>query len=368
MTHEQLPDDDFDRLARHLAGESSPSERVETEQWIAADPARRAATEELAEAWRVAGGAHRVDVEMGWQRLSGRLASTPESAKLLQFRQRRSWWRDNARLVPLAAAALLVAGAAILWPVTRRSAHRSAADTGEMLTFNTATGQRRNVDLSDGTHVSLGVASELRVLAGYGKGAREVALTGEATFTVTHDRARPFRVHAGRAVIEDLGTEFAIRSYGSDAVVRVAVVSGSVSVRRGSSQTVGATLARADVAVVADTGEVSVARGQDVGPYLAFARGRLVFDRTPLTEVAAELQRWYGVDVRLRDASLGALHYTNTGGFENESLDEVLRVIAASLNLRYEQRGRLVEFTGTGGATGAMVPSHPAARLAEDGA
>ncbi len=42
----------------------------------------------------------------------------------------------------------------------------------------------------------------------------------------------PFRVHAGRQVIEDLGTEFNVNAYGDESVITTTLVQGSVRVDR----------------------------------------------------------------------------------------------------------------------------------------
>jgi hypothetical protein len=52
--------------------------------------------------------------------------------------------------------------------------------------------------------------------------------------------------------------------------------------------------------------------------------------------------------------------------FERESLDEVLRIIGMSLNVKYLRDGNRVEFTGTGYSS--APPRVPEALAAEAGA
>jgi ferric-dicitrate binding protein FerR (iron transport regulator) len=107
------------------------------------------------------------------------------------------------------------------------------------------------------------------------------------------------------------------------------------------------------------TGEVRLTRGVDVSTYTAWTGGRLVFNDTPLAQVAEELERWYGVEVRVTDSTLLSRHLTTA--FESESLDEVLRVIGMSLDVRYVRKGNVIEFTGSGAATGVL--KRPATRV-----
>jgi ferric-dicitrate binding protein FerR (iron transport regulator) len=54
--------------------------------------------------------------------------------------------------------------------------------------------------------------------------------------------------------------------------------------------------------------------------------------------VAAELSRWYDVDVRLEGAGLGAQQLT--AEFHNEPITKVIPMVQASLGLKLRQSGR----------------------------
>src|SRR5919107_4622478 len=60
-----------------------------------------------------------------------------------------------------------------------------------------------------------------------------MALEGEAYFDVVHDVKRPFTVHAGQMVAQDLGTRFTVRLYPEDAGARVVVREGRVAIGAG---------------------------------------------------------------------------------------------------------------------------------------
>ncbi len=368
MNDDRLGDDDYERIARYLAGELSPVELAETERWLSEDQDRRSAVASMRAGWEAARSPRTWDVDQGWSRLSARLAESVETVPargardVVPLASRRPWWRSGTRLMQVAAAAVLIAGTAVLWPTLRS---RLDGGPGPVVATNgvvrvaTQAGERRTFDLPDGSRVILGFSSSIVSREGFGGSAREVDLDGEAYFTVTHDAARPFRVHVGSTVIEDLGTEFAVRAYESAGSVRVAVAVGSVSLRRGTSPTPSVVLSPRDVAVLDDTGEVRLTRGVDLSTYTAWTGGRLVFDDTPLAQVAEELERWYGVEVWVTDSALLSRHLTTA--FDSETLDEVLRVIGMSLDVRYVRKGNVVEFTGSGASTGLL--KRPATRL-----
>ena len=367
MDFNLLSDDDYERLARYVSGEASAHERTEIERWVADVAERRSALDALQAAWTATAAAPEWNVERAWARVSSRLHEAPVSpqivANVVSIASRRDWWRGTDRLMQFAAAAVLLVGGALLYPKLRgatpvgTSAGTTAGTTpvpGTEVAITTAAGQRRMIDLPDGSRVTLGVASSLRARPGYGNGVREVELTGEAMFVVTHDESRPFRVYVGSSVVEDLGTEFAIRAYAGEPALRVAVAAGSVSVRRGISSASPVRLSPRDVATVRDTGSIGVTHDVDVAKFTAFASGRLIFVDTPLSDVASDLSRWYGVEVRITDTSLLGRHLTST--FEAESLDEVLRIIGLALDVKYLRNGQAVEFSGSGAMSGAAPP------------
>jgi ferric-dicitrate binding protein FerR (iron transport regulator) len=50
---------------------------------------------------------------------------------------------------------------------------------------------------------------------------------------------------------------------------------------------------------------LTIAHHQDVSAELGFVTGQLVLNNLPLKDAIADLDRWYDVDIRLADASLG---------------------------------------------------------------
>jgi transmembrane sensor len=175
-----------------------------------------------------------------------------------------------------------------------------------------------------------------------------VDLEGEALFRVRHDAARPFRVRAGGVVAEDLGTEFVVRHLLTTdrGPVRIAVREGIVAVRSGDAASARDTLRARDVAIANDT-SVLVRRDQNLDSYFAWTLGQLVFDDAPLRDVAAELSRWFDLDVEVADSTI-ANRTLNVRLFTTTPIEEILQIIGSSTDVKVERRGRVVRFTGPG--------------------
>ena len=325
-----MSDIDWDLVFRYYGGECSAEEREHFERWLAADPMHV----ELVDALRLA--SDRVLRDLHPNRTKPAIALRP-----LADRQSRP-----QRFTALAASiALLAATGVALWMVARPVADRAMQPVALRMT-TTPPGRHTTIHLPDGTSVTLGVASTLRYPADLGDrsvAARQVELEGEAYFDVVHDPARPFRVRAGGALAEDIGTTFDVRAYGGESV-RVLVATGSVAVRPAAATAATArVLTRGDLARIPMLGVVTV-KQVDPERYLAWTRGELVFEQTSLDEVAAQLSRWYDVDVQLADSSLAGRDFT--GGFRNEAVDEVLDVLSAAARLHAERHGRVITLFG----------------------
>jgi transmembrane sensor len=159
--------------------------------------------------------------------------------------------------------------------------------------YSTKRGETREVALADGSRLTLGGATTLRVHLGTGQ--RDVTLVdGEASFDIAHLEDRPFVVAVGDREVRVLGTEFNILSHAGN--LAVSVRRGLVAVSGGQEGTVklarGQQLAQAPGAA---------AKVSDVAPDTAFAwkSGKLIYDRTPLTQVVADLNRYVSSPIRV---------------------------------------------------------------------
>ncbi|MGH9891029.1 MAG: FecR family protein, partial [bacterium] len=213
--------------------------------------------------------------------------------------------------------------------------------------------ERAVFNLADGSRVMLGAESRLRIPAAYNTvagGGRHLFLEGEAYFEVQHDSTRPFLVETPTGIAEDLGTEFVVTAYPETQGMRVVVKTGIVALRGlVPAQSGGAglvdtaallTLEAGDVARLDTSGVARLNRGVDIRRHLAWTEGTVLFDGTQLDEAVLQLGRWYDLDIRLADPSLGALPLTAT--FRNEPAPQMLRLLELALDVRVEQDGRHV--------------------------
>jgi ferric-dicitrate binding protein FerR (iron transport regulator) len=213
-----------------------------------------------------------------------------------------------------------------------------------MRTITTEVGQRAQVQLSDGTRVTLNAESELTLPPMFGERRRHVRLQGQAYFEVEPDEERPFIVHAGGSVTRVLGTEFDVGAYPGDEAVRVVVAEGTVAVRSElEDEETRVTLRERQMAYLSKSDQSVTRQEVDPSPYIAWTKGELVFRDAPFNEVIQRFRSWYGLRVKLV-GSVDAVDHLNAS-FKEESIDEVLVIVAETLDLEYQREGETVTFS-----------------------
>ncbi|HET7553358.1 MAG TPA: FecR domain-containing protein [Gemmatimonadaceae bacterium] len=330
-------------LRRYVRLESDAVERRRVQSWAAEWGGRQWYLDAMRNLLERAPSESRSGAEAAWSRLAARLDERPAPASARPALGRLLPSRRRSRSAALLAAAALIAALAASVLLDRAGAHRASpsAETVAMRIISTATGQRADIRLSDGSRVSLGVASRLRLAPDFGERSRDVYLDGTAYFDVVHDSTRPFRVHTSTAVTQDVGTRFVITAYPGSGSTQVVVAEGAVTLRAPNDSAAHAIqLGAGNLARIAQAGTPVMVRAVDPAQYTAWMDGRLVFHDTPLSDVVAELHRWYDEDVRIGDSTLARLPLS--ASFDVESFDQSVRVITTVLPLRAVRRDGVV--------------------------
>ena len=192
----------------------------------------------------------------------------------------------------------------------------------------TATGERRQILLADGSEVLLNAASALSV--DFSGSARHLRLWhGQATFTVAHDPGRPFIVRAGQGEARAIGTVFDVDM--RQVSVVVTVLEGIVGVQTEDLPAPTRLIANQS-AEYGDSGAVGPGRVVDADAETAWRRGRLVFNGRRLGDVIAEISRQQGGHILV--ASQSARDLPVTGSFSLTDPEAILEIIERTLPIR----------------------------------
>jgi ferric-dicitrate binding protein FerR (iron transport regulator) len=191
-------------------------------------------------------------------------------------------------------------------------------------------GMRSHVVLPDGTDLWLNADSKIKYGIPFIRENRQVELTGEAFLKVTKNGKAPFVVNVGAASVKVLGTRFNVKAYPEEEQIEIALSEGSVefSGTMVDGKKVEANLIPNDFLVLdKQTGNVRL-ENRNLEKYISWYQNILIFDDTPMQEVAVTLERWYGVKVIVADPEINKYRFTTT--FENESLFRVLELLELS--------------------------------------
>ncbi len=195
-------------------------------------------------------------------------------------------------------------------------------------------GVRSQVTLPDGTQVWLNGESTIKYSLPFNNQTRNVDLEGEAFFDVTRNPKSPFLVSMPHATVRVLGTMFNCKAYPGE---KTEVTLAKGKVRLGTdpvnSEKKDYILSPGEHAVINSTGQIKINK-ENIDKYIAWHTGFLVFDDSPLPEVVEKLERWYGVDVSVRDTQLLSSRITTT--FENEPLRQVLELLELASPLKID--------------------------------
>jgi len=206
-------------------------------------------------------------------------------------------------------------------------------------------GVKGKVVLPDGSTVWLNSDSKITYPDIFSKDKREVEISGEAYFEVTKDSARPMIVHTAKGfAIQVLGTTFSVKSYENDTESKAILYNGSIRLITNSikdKSEVVFDMKPNDCATITGDGTTKLTRIDKTND-IAWLKGEIVFEDTPMSEVLKVIERWYGKDFEVKDSSL--YNYKLNATFKSESLIQILDIISLCTSVKYKIEEEKVTF------------------------
>jgi ferric-dicitrate binding protein FerR (iron transport regulator) len=191
------------------------------------------------------------------------------------------------------------------------------------------------VTLPDGSNIFLNRNTRLSYRPGFGKHGRNITLTGEAFFDITHDENNPFIIDAGKASIKVLGTSFNVITDNPESAVEVFVKTGKVVVSDNEG-TKNLILDPGFIGIM--NSEISEKTVNDDPNYMSWNTGLLLYNGQTLDIVFRDLKRAYNMDIIADDPSILQNKWT-TDPIDNQPQETIIRLICGSFNLSYTKDG-----------------------------
>ncbi|MCW3463949.1 FecR family protein [Chitinophaga nivalis] len=194
--------------------------------------------------------------------------------------------------------------------------------------------------MPDSSVIIIGPGSKLSYPEVFAADTRHVLLDGEAFFDIKQDPGKPFSVGTGEIRTEVLGTAFKVTAFAGKNTT-VAVASGKVRVCLATDS------AAKELALLPAGRQVVYAAGKaalsetNITQLEAWQQGKLIYLDAALSSITADLERWYGVEVRYTNRERAGL-LLNISLNAAAPLESTLRLIAATGNITYTLRGKTI--------------------------
>lgn len=209
------------------------------------------------------------------------------------------------------------------------------------IAITTAYGEIKTVTLPDGSDVTLNGNSRLYYNKNWQqKGIREVWLEGEAYFSVQkHPAAYPkFFVHCSDIDVEVTGTKFNVNNRSDKQ--SVVLDEGGVTILVNEDENLRLNPGEM---VVYDLEKLGLKKYQvETKKFNSWREGRLIFEQTPLSEIASILANTYGLQVEL---SPSLKQKELSGTIPSGNLEVLLLAIEKSFELKIIQKNNQIKIT-----------------------
>jgi transmembrane sensor len=328
----------IDLITSYLAGEVSEDDLVFLEAWLKADPGNRKLFEDYRKVWLEMERARMddsLDLDSDWSAIESGIVADEAQGTREQGPETRKIYPYYMQVLKIAAIILVILIPSFF--IFRTLVSPVPKQLEASLTV-------REGKLPDGTSVTLNKGARLEYPSSFRGKIRNVKLTGEAYFEVKHDDAKPFIIISNNVRVEVLGTSFYMNTNVSGNTMEVILNSGSVAVYFDDHKENSLFLAPGEKAEI-NTGLEKMEKDINTDPnYRAWMTQRFIYNNTPLVTIVADLNKVYHANIRIVTPSVANCLVTAT--FDHQSVEAILHVIQATLDLNISTNGAGTDISG----------------------
>ena len=316
-------------LAKQIAGEASAEDVNRITAWLNESPDNKTyyedfkiISEEVAKLRHI----QKYDEDAAWNRLKGKL-----TGKTIPLKPKTEF---SILRIAAAVSFIIVAGAAIFLYLSQ------SVDTIQVAATETTVDQ----PLPDGSVAFLNKESVVTYSYNRLKKERKVTLKGEAYFDVKHETTKPFIIESDEVIIEDIGTTFNVKAYPDSTTVEVYVETGEVAFY--TKDNPGIKLKEGQTGVYNRTTRSFAKFLESDTNRLSYKTGVFTFHDTDLESVITSLNMVYDKKVILKNDALKTCRLNVS--FRNESIEDIVEIIAETLGLTITNKENEIILDGTG--------------------
>ncbi|QGY47423.1 DUF4974 domain-containing protein [Maribellus comscasis] len=357
-------------IVRRLKNDISEHEQVKLFKWVYSDHENEKLYYHLKDIWETAQYDTKIknaNIDSEWEKFA--LLAIEEESK--HFKERKILTQNLKTVLQIAALVIITFGVGFF---VRKIIPEKASYSSVTVPY----GARSEVLLPDGSKVWVNSGSQIKYPADFKGKEVNLFLEGEAYFDIMKNPKRKLNVKTSSINIQVLGTKFNVKSYNDEDVVETTLVNGSISITGKIGEKLikepiylkpkeQAVLIKSQNAVEIldpekksnnqtdledekESEELEKAKLQpimkingevDVEPFVSWKDNKLVFRGERFDELAVKMERWYNVQIIIKDEELKSARYT--GIFEKETIEQAIDALSISLPFTYEMEKNRIE-------------------------
>lgn len=330
MNNNSHTDVDYLLLGRYLAGEASPAEAMQLEEWLSASPVNKQQFEQISKVWSTLSSEKicvMPDKEVFFQQIRDQFPHL-HTPRILPLKKTIAWTK-------IAATFLVVTGMAFLSVILfKNNRHQDTTiitrQTQQAILYDT---------LPDGSLAILNSYSQLEYPEKFTDNKREVQLKGESWFSITANPSKPFVITTGPVHIQVIGTSFNVRQVKD--TIEVAVKTGIVRMYN-DRDSITITAGKKGIYHI-PTQRFFIVDALNWSEF-AYATRVFVFESATLKEVCDQLQKAYNVTFVFNNKDLK--NCLLSGSFDNIPIEHILEVMAMTFGFQYRIEHKTVYLSG----------------------
>jgi ferric-dicitrate binding protein FerR (iron transport regulator) len=317
------------KLLKLICGGSiSETEKTEIDSWLKRRKKNKVYYEELqtiAGKKEFANQIKSIDLKDNWDRLQDKIqknniVTNPDYSFIHRLQL-------NISRVAAAVLLLIISSVATYFMLTKHDFHIQQVHSVH---------DKSQIQLSDGSIISLNKGSELHYADQFSQRNREVTLKGEAYFEISNIKNTPFFIYLQNTTVKVLGTSFHVKEK-KNGDVEMHVLTGKVSVYETGNKNNSIQVEAGQKGVFKSNNHEFEKTNYNSENFLYWETGNLSFDDQPLELVLKELETCFDVQFNIDYPGIESKRYTaECRGME---LYEILNEISTLFDLQYIKQG-----------------------------
>lgn len=320
-------------LAKYFSNEATIIEIEQVENWKNSSEKNKKEFNEFSLVWLDTGilknnldSSLQINTDLAWNKFQDKIGKN----KIIKLNKSFNW-RYTLRIAAFVAIAL-----GGFWFLNSDS---TMLKENQLFTSNEIV----NFTFGDSSKIVLNENSQITYPDEFSTKERKVKLSGEAHFSITPDKEKPFVIEVNNALVKVLGTSFVVKEIKKDSLVKVRVETGKVLFSYQEESVILTKGMSASLDLRTEKIEVGSKSDVNIG---AWKSKKLLFKSTPLKEVVNQIEELYGVTIEIENSAI--LNCKLSVTFENETLDDILMIIESTFGFEIESSNNKILIKGNG--------------------